>query len=125
MAYARHVCAFCPVRAECDTQGRREPDGIWGGRTYAQRVAAGDVLPALRYCSRCRHLLPDDHPDDHTMHPDCYAEFMVALRKQKRRSGSADRACARCRAALSPQAQACLVCRHIVGRPLPEREWKW
>lgn len=125
IAAARTVCVWCPVRSDCATLGLREPAGMWGARTAAQREAAGDLLPALRYCAQCRELLDDDHPDGDTMHAECYRLFMIAMRKQKRRSGSADRACERCGAALSPQAQACLVCRHIVGKPLPAQPWRW
>ncbi len=31
------ICATCPVQAECATTGAREPVGIWGGTTAAQR----------------------------------------------------------------------------------------
>ena len=38
-ARAKTICADCPVRAEClDFALRiREPHGIWGGRTEAER----------------------------------------------------------------------------------------
>ena len=31
------VCAACPVQPECATASAREPIGIWGGTTAAQR----------------------------------------------------------------------------------------
>lgn len=98
---------------------------MWGGVTFEQREAAALMLPPRRYCPACRGTLPDDHPDQSEMHEQCKTELSARIRKQRRRSGSADRACDRCGAALSPQAQACLVCLHIVGRELPDRPWRW
>lgn len=36
-AEARAVCARCPVRDACAEAGAREPAGIWGGLTAAER----------------------------------------------------------------------------------------
>jgi hypothetical protein len=35
---AREACDHCPVRAECLEFGLYEHFGIWGGRTYRERV---------------------------------------------------------------------------------------
>jgi WhiB family transcriptional regulator, redox-sensing transcriptional regulator len=37
---ARHVCARCPIRAECLDAALRDPatQGIWGGMTAAERA---------------------------------------------------------------------------------------
>ena len=36
-ATARSICRGCPVRAECEHAGRREPIGMWGGLTAEER----------------------------------------------------------------------------------------
>ena len=34
---AKRICAGCPVRTECETAGRGEFDGIWGGELPPNR----------------------------------------------------------------------------------------
>lgn len=40
VAEAKAVCTRCPVRQGCLTVGLREPHGIWGGLTVAERRPA-------------------------------------------------------------------------------------
>lgn len=37
VAYARSICATCPIRLECLAQGRDEKLGVWAGTTPQQR----------------------------------------------------------------------------------------
>lgn len=34
---AKAVCAVCPVQSPCEAFGAGETDGVWGGRTVAER----------------------------------------------------------------------------------------
>lgn len=34
---AKQICARCPVRAQCETEGRDEPRGVWGGKSPTER----------------------------------------------------------------------------------------
>lgn len=34
---AKQICARCPVRAQCETEGRNEPRGVWGGKSPTER----------------------------------------------------------------------------------------
>ncbi len=41
---ARRVCATCPVNLPCREQGRAHGEqGMWGGESEAERIAAGFV----------------------------------------------------------------------------------
>lgn len=121
LAFTRSVCWSCPVQAVCADYGRRQPAGMWGGLTRAQRDAAGLSLPEDRYCAWCKHLLPDGWPL--ARHDECADAAERDARRQARAQVSASRSCERCGTHLSPQARACLHCRHIPGRPLPNRPW--
>lgn len=48
VADAKAVCEACPVRGEClsDAVSRREPFGIWGGKTTRERRAIRRKLMA-------------------------------------------------------------------------------
>lgn len=120
-ARARAICWTCPVRAPCLEFGRRQTDGMWGGHTADQLATAHRDLPEDRFCTHCRQRLPPGWPT--ARHDDCAAEAEAEQRRAARAQVSAARACARCGAHLSPQARSCLVCRQIVGQPLPNRPW--
>ena len=52
VAYAKTLCAACPVKREC-LQGalsRKEPCGVWGGELFAE----GNVIAAKRLPGRPR-----------------------------------------------------------------------
>jgi hypothetical protein len=51
-ALAKRVCAACEVRAEClqDALDRREPFGIWGGKSERERRRLGKLPNPVRQC---------------------------------------------------------------------------
>ncbi len=38
---AKQICAGCPVRSECEDEGRDEPKGVWGGKSPNERGGHG------------------------------------------------------------------------------------
>ncbi len=38
---AKQICAGCPVRSECEDEGRDEPKGVWGGKSPNERGGRG------------------------------------------------------------------------------------
>jgi WhiB family redox-sensing transcriptional regulator len=49
IAAAKEICAHCPVTAECLEWAVRtsQPDGVWGGRSAAERRAGAPYRPAM------------------------------------------------------------------------------
>lgn len=39
--HAKRICASCPVKTDCLAYALTDPalDGVWGGKTYRERVA--------------------------------------------------------------------------------------
>jgi hypothetical protein len=64
VAYAKKVCATCPVTDACLEYGIGDPHGVYGGKSAPERerirleraIAAGD-LPTERHCQKGLHVL--------------------------------------------------------------------